>query len=183
MSLATSARRRRRGGHGARGPWGTGAWLEEGWPCSGGQQDLPAPGKGSMAGGTLSRSMQIACKRLIKDQRAFNQPLRPNCFIVLGCTRPLPSCRGASAVQRWALLIPAGPTRGVTGHLTSLGRRRGQISAGQWGQRKAAWAAWSRPCARSRAVGNSPLMKAPDDLWSTPVATCQGAGGAVAQPG
>lgn len=46
-----------------------------------------------MAGGTCLKTykykLQIACKRLIKDHQAFNQLLRPNCFIALGFTCPV----------------------------------------------------------------------------------------------
>lgn len=51
-----------------------------------------------MAGGTLSGSRQIACKRLIKDQQAFNQLLRPSCFIAAGFTRLVPSGSCAPAM-------------------------------------------------------------------------------------
>lgn len=51
-----------------------------------------------MARSTLFQSMQIACKRLIKDQGAFNQLLRPNSFIALGCMYLMPSCCSTSAM-------------------------------------------------------------------------------------
>jgi len=57
MLLAAPARRGHRWGCGAEGP---GA-RRGGCVWAGSKPCLPAPAKGSMAGGTLSQSMQIAC--------------------------------------------------------------------------------------------------------------------------